>query len=196
MEEDDQQGHRPEEARPPADADMELVFAERVHELMADPARREPFLAVFSRLAEWLTTPVSDGPAPDSVPDFVWVDGERLFIVEAKGSRERACKRLWRAAWGLRHAKTTIERRDSAREFLAALAELSAQLLQMLARVLLVLLSRLLGRTAADDVPVWKPVPIDSTPQIAPRGPNPTFPVNVNRGGHYRSTRGSVVLAA
>lgn len=192
MEEEDRQTYRPVVARPLADADMELVFEERVRELMADPARREPFLAVFSRLAELLKTPVSDGQAPDSV----WVNGERQFIMEAKRSHERACKRLWRAAWGLRHAKTTIERRDSAREFLAALAELSAQLLQMLARVLLVLLSRLLGRTAAEDVPVWRPVPIDSTPQIAPRGPNPAFPVNINRGGHHRSTPGSVVLAA
>ncbi|MDT0454832.1 hypothetical protein RM550_03625 [Streptomyces sp. DSM 41527] len=193
MEEDDRQSYRRAVARPLADAeDMELVFEERLRELMADPARLEPLFAVLSRLAEWVKEPVSDGQAPDSV----WVDGERLFIVRDKGSHKRAGKRLWRAAWGLRHTKTTIERRDSVREFLAALAELSAQLLQMLARVLLVLLSRLLGRTAADDVPAWKPVPIDSTPQIAPRGPNPAFPVNINRGGHRRSTLGSVVLAA
>ncbi|MEU4349713.1 hypothetical protein [Streptomyces sp. NPDC023838] len=61
---------------------------------------------------------------------------------------------------------------------------------------LLDLLSRLLDRAAANDGPVWTPVPIDTSPQVTPRGPNSAFPVNINRGGHHRSTLGSVVLAA
>ncbi|MFJ3649880.1 hypothetical protein [Streptomyces murinus] len=165
----------------------------RLTERMTDPvfaAAVEETLAVLAAAFPLLTA--DSGPTPD----FVCGHDDQLIVVECKDPGERACRRLWRAAWGLRRAKTTIERREAAREFLAALAELRAQLLQMLARVLLVLLSRLLGRTAADDVAVWKPVPIDSTPQIAPRGPNPVLPVNINRGGHQRSMLGSVVLTA
>lgn len=192
--EEGQQGYHHEVTGRLTDAPtyLELRLEERVRELMASAAGRAGVREVFTMLLKLAEAPASDR----QVPCVRFTDDDRLFIVEAKGPRERACKRLWRAAWGLRLAKTTIERRDAVREFLAALAELTAQLLRMLARVLLVLLSRLLGRATADDVPVWKPVPIESTPQIAPRGPNSAFPVSNHRGGHHRSTLGSVVLAA
>ncbi|MET8715799.1 hypothetical protein ABZV52_21835 [Streptomyces sp. NPDC004735] len=164
----------------------ELRFKERFDELLATPAGRDPIYALFSnvvKLAQNL--------------DFVWAaDGQPTLIIEAKSASERACKQLWRAAWGLRNAKTSSERRKYVREFLGALAESIAQLLQMLARVLLVLLSRLLGRTGTFDMLAWKPVPLDSAPQITPRGPDHAFPVNIYGGGHYRSALGSVVLAA
>ena len=165
----------------------------RLTERMTDPVFATAVGETLAALAAAFPLLTADS---EPTPDFVGGNDDQLIIVECKDPGERACRRLWRAAWGLRRAKTTIERREAAREFLAALAELRAQLLQMLARVLLVLLSRLLGRTAADDVAVWKPVPIDSTPQIAPRGPNPVLPVNINRGGHQRSMLGSVVLTA
>ncbi|MEU7636548.1 hypothetical protein AB0C11_10705 [Streptomyces sp. NPDC039016] len=105
-------------------------------------------------------------------------------------------QRLWVAAMVLRGAATPPERRAAARVYLEALAELVSRLLQFVARVLLLLLSRALGRAYAEDVPVWQPEPIDETPQIAPRGPNHAFPVPTHRGGHHRSALGSAVLAA
>jgi hypothetical protein len=104
--------------------------------------------------------------------------------------------RLGRASAKLRRATTTRERQDAARDFLSALAELTSCLVAFVVRVLHRLLSRLLGRTSANDVLVWTPVPLERTPEITPRGPNPAFPVNTHRGGHHRSTPGSVVLAA
>lgn len=165
---------------------LELRLMERFDELLATPEGRAQFNTTFSEL---ITTVQK--------LDLVWAADERPPVsIEVKGTDERTCRRLWRAAWGLRHAKTSSERRKYVREFLSALAESSAQLLQTLARVLLVLLSRLLGCNATFDIPEWKPVPLDTAPQIAPRGPNFAFPVSNHRGGHYRSTLGSVVLAA
>ncbi|MFG2716232.1 hypothetical protein ACGFX2_37730 [Streptomyces goshikiensis] len=190
MEEDDQRSYRPGVTDPLTDA--ELGYAERLSELLSDPASSAPIGRFLSALAEWAKAPVPI----DGEPDLVWPDGERVVIVEYKSTQRRACRRLWRAAWNLRRAKTISERRHAARQFLDELAGLRVELLKMLARVLLVLLSRLLSRTAPDDVPIWKPIPIDATPQIAPRAPNPAVPVNITWGGHCRSTLGSVVLAA
>ncbi|MFE4536485.1 hypothetical protein ACFRKB_15595 [Streptomyces scopuliridis] len=165
----------------------ELRLMARFDEVLANSAGRDRIFELFSYVATLAKN-----------LDGMWVaDEEPTLIFVAKGTRERACKQLWRAAWGLRHATTSTERRAYVREFLDALAESSAQLLQMLARVLLVLLSRLLGRTATFDIPAWKPVPLDSAPQIAPRGPNPAFPVSIYRGGRQSSCAlGSAVLAA
>lgn len=104
--------------------------------------------------------------------------------------------RLRVAALGMRTATTTEGRREAARDFLSALADLLACLIGFVVRLLLRLLSRLLGRVTANDLPVQTSVPLEHTPQIAPRGPNPAFLVNTNRGGHHRSTLGSVVLTA
>ncbi|WP_198351754.1 hypothetical protein [Streptomyces typhae] len=104
--------------------------------------------------------------------------------------------RLRTAAYGLRTATTTEERREAVREFLCALAELIACLLGFLVRLMMRLLSGLLGRTITVNVTVWTPVPLERTPEITPRGPNLASPVNTHRGGHHRSTLGSVVLAA
>ncbi|MFE1299097.1 hypothetical protein [Streptomyces sp. NPDC058731] len=126
--------------------------------------------------------------APVALLDFgvacVWNDGDN------------ARARLRSAVENLRAASTVAERRTAARDFLSALAELIGCLLCFLVRVLILLLSRLLGRTAADDMPVWKPEPIDTSPQITPRGPNDAFPVYTHRGGFHRSALGSAVLAA
>ncbi|MFB7379857.1 hypothetical protein ACFC26_16500 [Kitasatospora purpeofusca] len=107
-----------------------------------------------------------------------------------------ATVRVKNAADRLRTTKVGAERRSAVREFLAALADLIICLLRFLVRTLLLLLSRSLARTGSADVPVWKPQPIDVSPQITPRGPNAAFPVNTYRGGRRRSALGNVVLAA
>lgn len=104
--------------------------------------------------------------------------------------------RLRDAAEDLRAAVTIAERRTAVREFRAALAEFLVCLVQFLVRVLILLLSRMLGRMGADDVPVWKPDPIDTAPQITPRGPNTSFSVTTYRGGRRSSAQGSAVLPA
>ena len=121
-----------------------------------------------------------------------------LVVVEAELGwwQDDAHARLRGAVENLRSASTVTERRAAARDFLAALGELIACLLRFLVRVLILLLSRLLGRAAADDVPVWKPEPIDTSPQITPRGPNPAFRLHIHRGGFHRSVFGSAVPAA
>lgn len=106
-----------------------------------------------------------------------------------------ARSRFRMAADRLRTAESAADRRSAARDFLWALAELIVCLLRFMVRALFALLSRLLGREVADEAPTWKPDPIDTAPQIAPRGPNSAFPVTTHRGGHCRSTLGSVVLA-
>ncbi|WP_329371838.1 hypothetical protein [Streptomyces sp. NBC_01483] len=111
------------------------------------------------------------------------------------GDGDDARARLRGAVENLRSAASATERRTAARDFLAALAELIACLLRFLMRVLILLLSRLLDRAATDDAPVWKPEPIDTSPQITPRGPNSAFPVTIHRGGHHSSALGSAVLA-
>ena len=110
--------------------------------------------------------------------------------------RDDAHARLRTAVENLRAARTATERRCAVKDFLAAVGELIAYLLRFLVRVLMLVLSRLLGRATNDDSPVWKPEPIDTAPQITPRGPNFAFPVTIHRGGGQRSTLGSVVLAA
>lgn len=126
--------------------------------------------------------------APVGLLDFgvacVWNDGDN------------ARARLRAAVENLRAASTAAERRIAARDFLSALGELIACLLRFLVRALIVLLSRLLGRAAADDMPVWKPEPIDTSPQLRPRGPNDAFPLYTHWGGFHRSALGSAVLAA
>lgn len=124
------------------------------------------------------------------------VCGLRMEDLDVRPAGSHPHDRLRTAALRLEVAGTAAERRTAARALAEALAEVIACLLRFLIRVLILLLSRLLGRAAADDVPVWKPVPIEATPQIAPRGPNSAFPVTTHRGGHHRSTLGSVVLAA
>lgn len=133
--------------------------------------------------------------APD--PTAPYRSGLRRSKRDNQRSAKELSQRLRAASQRLREAtKAEDDPRTAAREFLAALAELIACLLRFLVRMLILLLSRLLGRAAADDVPVWKPDPIDTTPQITPRGPNPIFPVFLHRGGFRRSALGSVVLAA
>ncbi|WP_411115387.1 hypothetical protein [Streptomyces sp. 029-5] len=113
------------------------------------------------------------------------------------GDEETARKRLRSAADTLKEAATASQRRSAVVEFLSALGELILCLLRFVIRVLLALLSLLLGRVTADDVPGWTTDPIDATPQITPRGPTPAFPVNINRGGQHSSRAlGSAVLAA
>ncbi|MFD7070373.1 hypothetical protein ACFV97_24420 [Streptomyces sp. NPDC059913] len=111
-------------------------------------------------------------------------------------AHETAQSRLLAAGERLRSAVTNSDRRAAARIFLAALADLISLVLYFLIGTLLLLLSRAVSRTDGNELPPWKPEPIDVFPQIKPRGPNATFPVLTYRGGHYRSTLGSVVLAA
>ncbi|MFD8115461.1 hypothetical protein [Streptomyces microflavus] len=111
-------------------------------------------------------------------------------------AHETAQSRLLSAGERLRSAVTNSDRRAAARDFLAALADLISLVLCFLVGILLLLLSRAVSRTDGNELPAWKPEPIDVSPQIKPRGPNATFPVLTYRGGHYRSALGSVVLAA
>ncbi|MFB7129806.1 hypothetical protein [Kitasatospora sp. NPDC056273] len=107
-----------------------------------------------------------------------------------------ATARVKHAADRLRTAEPGPERRETAREFLEALAELIICLLRLLVRALLRLLSITLARTRTANLPTWQPEPIEESPQIAPRGPNVPFPVSTHRGGRRSSTLGNVVVAA
>ncbi|MEB3965614.1 hypothetical protein OKJ48_36100 [Streptomyces kunmingensis] len=145
---------------------------------------------------EYVRSARSDAAAPY---DWEATLGGLTVQVECKsyGHVREARSRLRQAADALHTAQGTAERRTAAGEFLAALAELVAQVFAFLVRVLMRLLSRLLGYPSADDVPVWAPVPLERTPEISPRGPNSAFPVNTHRGGHYDSRAlGSAILAA
>lgn len=81
-------------------------------------------------------------------------------------------------------------------EYLAALADVLHFLLELIAAALLLLLSQSLGDQCQETNDHWKSEPIDASPQIAPRGPNPAFPMTTHWGGHYRSALGSALLAA
>ncbi|MEU2332678.1 hypothetical protein ABZ770_16090 [Streptomyces sp. NPDC006654] len=93
-------------------------------------------------------------------------------------------------------ASSVDELRSAAREYLAALAELFACLLRFIIAAVLLALFRSAARLPESDHSDWKPAPIDAFPRIAPRGPNFAAPVLTVRGGHSRSTPGSVVLTA
>lgn len=103
---------------------------------------------------------------------------------------------LRKAGNKLKEAGTRAERCVAAREFLAALADLLLCLLQFIVQAVLMLLSQLMGRSNVLPVAMWKPEPTDIFPRVTPRGPNPALPVITYRGGHHRSSLGSVVLAA
>jgi hypothetical protein len=176
-----------------------LAFADR--HLTVDRGEQQADLifssgetTVYLELKHYLRSRSRQGTCFDMLrePSGFW-DLTQLQLAQAKNdARTRVAKAVER----LRAASAADERRAAAREFLAALAELVAVLLHFLVRVLLLLLSRLLGESAAMNAPAWKPVPIETTPQVAPRGPNSAFPVNTYRGGHDCSTLGSVELAA
>ncbi|MCX4978530.1 hypothetical protein [Streptomyces sp. NBC_00620] len=111
-------------------------------------------------------------------------------------NRRDARERLRVLAENLRSASTANERRIAVREFLASLAEMISCLLRYLGRVLMLLLSLLLGSMVRNDVPAWTLDPLNASPQVNPRGPNSSFPVTIHRGGHRSSALGSAVLAA
>ncbi|MEU3562311.1 hypothetical protein [Kitasatospora sp. NPDC006786] len=81
-------------------------------------------------------------------------------------------------------------------QFLAALAELALGLLTLAAEGIMPLLSKLLSGFDEDEPLLWKPVPIDKSPQNVPRGPNSAFPVRTYRGGRRGSALGNVVVTA
>jgi hypothetical protein len=106
-------------------------------------------------------------------------------------SVESAKTRLAKAADALRDAQG-VHDPSLVTEYLAALAELLAYYVSFQRRSLMALLASLAPRPA--DCVIWAPRPLDTSPQVAPRGPNPAFPVISLRGG--RSALGSAVLAA
>lgn len=113
---------------------------------------------------------------------------------ESEGEEARSAKdRLRQTVDALRNASSENAQTLVA-EFLAALAELLAYRVSYARRSLLMLLAAI--PRPPQDCPVWIPTPIDTSPRVTPRGPNFAFPVSNHRGGHYRSTLGSVVLAA
>lgn len=118
------------------------------------------------------------------------------WLLREEFIRPEVRSRLRNASDLLRAALTRSERYLAVREFLGALTELVLILACFFAGVALLLLSCSTGRIVVDADAPWKPPPLTRTPQITPRGPNPAFPVNKHRGGHYRSALGSVVLAA
>ncbi|MFE2747803.1 hypothetical protein ACFXKX_26280 [Streptomyces scopuliridis] len=118
------------------------------------------------------------------------------FLALLRKSTDAARDTLHEAGNKLKSATSRAERRVAVRGFLSALADLLLCLLQFLVRAVLMLLSQLIGRSSVIPTALWKPEPIDTSPRVTPRGPNPAFPVITYRGGHYRSTLGSVVLAA
>ncbi|MFE2734115.1 hypothetical protein [Streptomyces sp. NPDC059349] len=108
---------------------------------------------------------------------------------EAQSKADEARKRMLSAS-------TVDELRSAARAYLAALAEMFACLLRFIVAALLLALFRSTARLPESDHSDWKPTPIDASPCIAPRGPNSAAPALIVRGGHSRSTLGSVVLTA
>lgn len=104
---------------------------------------------------------------------------------------ESAKTRLTKAADALRDAQG-VHDPGLVTEYLAALAELLAYYVSFQRRSLMALLASLTPRPA--DCVIWAPRPLDTSPQVAPRGPNTAFPVISLRGG--RSALGSAVLAA
>lgn len=73
---------------------------------------------------------------------------------------------------------------STARAFLSALADLIAYVLSFLTLLLILLMSSLMGQQRSNaDLAVWKSEPIESLPQITPRGPNKRFPVYRHRVG-------------
>ncbi len=160
--------------------------------------------------ARWIEVELSPGYA--SLLDLTLPDGQSYLSKRLSVTAPEPIAGLWdllydhaeadararfkTAAEELRYAATLAERRAAVSEFLAALAQLIICLLRFLVRVLLVVLSRLLGRETVDETFTWMPDPIDTAPQITPRGPNLPFPVASHWGGYHRSTLGSVLLAA
>ncbi|MFB6604538.1 hypothetical protein ACFCXR_30645 [Streptomyces noursei] len=128
--------------------------------------------ALFDVTVEWLVTNLD----PIVIDCAELIDGQHRL---GRVTRELIPSRLHVAADGMRTATSAEERRQAAREFLNALAELIARLIGFLVRLLLRLLSGLLGRTTGNDLPVWAPMPLERTPEVIPRGPNPAFPVNI-----------------
>jgi hypothetical protein len=118
----------------------------------------------------------------------IWLLREE-FIPEV---RSRLCD----AGELLRNAVTRSDKRAAVREFLEALTELVLFLVRLFARAVLLLLSCSVSRINVGTKSLWKPPPMDTAPQITPRGPNSAFPVNTYRGGHHSSALGSAVLAA
>uniref|UniRef100_UPI003C7AF25F hypothetical protein n=1 Tax=unclassified Streptomyces TaxID=2593676 RepID=UPI003C7AF25F len=104
---------------------------------------------------------------------------------------ESAKTRLAKAADALREAQG-VHDSSLVSEYLAALADLLAYYVSFQRRSLMTLLASLAPRPA--DYVNWAPRPLDTSPQVAPRGPNPAFPMASLRGG--RSALGSAVLAA
>lgn len=104
---------------------------------------------------------------------------------------ESAKTRLAKAADALRAAQG-VHDPSLITEYLAALADLLAYYVSFQRRSLMALLASLTPRPA--DCVNWAPRPLDTSPQVAPRGPNPALPVISLRGG--RSALGSAVLAA
>ncbi|MFE6159942.1 hypothetical protein ACFQ7F_13640 [Streptomyces sp. NPDC056486] len=158
----------------------------------------------------WLSTPKRD--LEDSVVvhtamlsvgvdiDLVIADGQHRYVStsESFANEEATARRQLRAAAdALKSAVTASQRRVAVRNFLSALAELFLCLLRFVVRVLLALLSLLLGRGTADDASDWTSDLIDATPRATPRGPTFALPVLIHRGGHHSSRAlGSAVLAA
>lgn len=104
-------------------------------------------------------------------------------------------ERLREAAEALRSAPIGDGTQNLVAEFLSALAELLAYRVSSQRRNLLLLL--VVVGVEPRDCPVWVPIPLDTSPQVAPRGPNSVFPVMIYRGGHHSSRAfGSAVLAA
>ncbi|WP_326811565.1 hypothetical protein OIE62_15935 [Streptomyces scopuliridis] len=135
---------------------VELVLAGHHHSFSSDP-----------------TWAPSIGYTSISDLDFVLTRADQAAVYIA---RDLIRSRLDVAAYGMRTATTTEERRQAAREFLSALGDLLACLIGFVVRLLLRLLSGLLGRATVIDVSVWPPIPLERTPEITPRGPNVCLP--------------------
>ena len=105
--------------------------------------------------------------------------------------------RLRRASRTLR--QTVAEGGDlraAVREFLAAVAHFVRSSVEFLTALLTLLLARNIGFVLIDVDDCWRPTPIDSSPQITPRGPNTALPMPTYRGGRRSSALGSALLAA
>ncbi|MFC8868020.1 hypothetical protein ACFUAC_10250 [Streptomyces sp. NPDC057148] len=157
-----------------------LILEEELHQAVRDPRVREAMALgwdsdYFRKIFEerLLGSKAHAGPA--------------LTYTHAESAKTRLAK----AADALRDAQG-VHDPSLVSEYLAALADLLAYYVSFQRRSLMALLASLTPRPA--DCVNWAPRPLDRSPRVAPRGPNPAFPEIILRGG--RSALGSAVLAA
>ncbi|MFI6607128.1 hypothetical protein [Streptomyces sp. NPDC050507] len=165
------------------------------------PMAREARLLVVNSYAQasQLTTAIENAERGTYVIHAAMGSGKSwniAWLLSQEFVRLEVRNRLRDAGEMLRNAVTRSDKRAAVRKFLEALTELLLFLVRFFVSATLLMLSYSISRVDDGVNARWKPPPMDTAPQITPRGPNSAFPVLTYRGGHYGSALGSAVLAA